>query len=165
MSILQGANFALTHTSAQHKVGTVGRNADGQEAIYVQADDAVDAKAPVFTDAAIVGSGTAANAPYVVTPITAVDQAVMGIAPVAIAAGSFGWVITKGLVTEVLVAAGTAINDCLGSSAAANTLVVFASTAVNPVKVEFDALVAAVHGIKMKAVTAIATGTSTVLCG
>ena len=165
MSILQGANFALTHTVAQHKVGTVGRNADGQEAIYVQADDDVLAKAPVFTDASLAGSGTAGNPPYVVTPITAVDQAVMGIAPVAIAAGSYGWVITKGLVTLVLVAGGTAINDCLGSSATADTLVVFASTAVNPVKVEFDALVAAVHGIKMKAVTAIATGTSTVLCG
>ncbi len=165
MSILQGANFLLTHTTAQHKVGTVARNDEGQEAIYVQADDAVAAKEPVFTDAALAGSGTAANAPYVVTPISAVDQAVMGIALVAIAAGSYGWVITKGLVTEVLVAAGTAINDCMGSSAVAATLVVFASTAGNPVKVEFDALVAAVHGIKMKAVTAIAAGSSTILCG
>jgi len=162
MSILQGANFELTHTTAQHRVGTVARNDEGQEAIYVQADDAVAAKAPVYTDAAIGGSGTAANAPYVVTPITAVDQAIVGIALVAIAAGSYGWVVTKGVVTAVKSTAA-AINDFCVSSATADTIKTIPSTAVNPVKVDFDALVAACAGVRIKAVTAAAAGVSTVL--
>lgn len=60
--------------------------------------------------------------PNVLIPTSAIQQPVVAIAHVAIASGSFGWVTKKGRVASASVAASTAAEARLGSSASAGKL-------------------------------------------
>lgn len=60
--------------------------------------------------------------PDVLIPTSAVQQPVVAIAHVAIASGSFGWVTRHGRVASAKVAASTAAEARLGSSASAGKL-------------------------------------------
>ena len=63
-----------------------------------------------------------AQEPNVLIPTSAVQQPVVGIAHVAIASASFGWVTVKGRVASASAAASTAAEARLGSSASAGKL-------------------------------------------
>lgn len=136
-----GLDVSATHTTAQHELGLVVADpANPQNRYrYVQADDAITAYDAVVFDFALGGSGTAANAPWIVT--RSGDAAkVVGIAQVSIAAGSFGFILIEG---EGIVQAETAVaqGDRLGhytSASVAGELKTQGSTAVNPTKADFD---------------------------
>lgn len=106
---------------------------------YVQADDAVAIYDAVILDLAAGGSGSAANVPWLVTPVSAVAQDIVGVAQVAIAAGGYGFVLVKGTGTvrgDGSVAAG----DRCVSGAAAGVVTTQVSTATNPSDADHDAL-------------------------
>jgi hypothetical protein len=113
--------------------------------MYVQADDAITAYDAVTFDLAVAGSGSSANVPFVVTRSAAATNAIVGISQVAIAAGSYGWVLVRGtgiVQAETSVAAG----DFLAASAVTGELITQPSTAVNPTKADFDSALASLHG-------------------
>ena len=79
-----GVNLDLTHTSAQHTLGLRVLTNDGKEFRYVVAGGDITANAPVkiATAHSATVSGNAGR--------------VDGVAPVAIASGSYGFIQTRG---------------------------------------------------------------------
>jgi hypothetical protein len=141
-----GVDVTAGNTSAQeHELG-LEVWVSGIKYTYVQADDAVTLYDAVTLDVAAAGSGTAANAPWLVTPTGAAAVSMSGIAGVtAFTAGYYGWIITGG---KAFVQAETAVAalDFLAPSAVAGELITQPSTAVNPVTADFDSALGSIHG-------------------
>lgn len=163
MGKLQGANFLLTHTTPQHKLGTIARNDDGQEAMYVRADDALTALNACTFDFAAGGSGAAANVPFLVTPTSAVAQEIAGYPLVAFAAGAYGWIVVRGPVEGINCASSVAAGEILVTTATAGRVDDHASTATNPSDDDHDALTQAVGGCIPMATSAESSNTCNVL--
>lgn len=158
MSVIAGVNVALTHTEARFPLGIIVDDPVDikQRYRYVRADDAVTVGDAVALDFSAAGSGVAANVPHLVTPAAAVATPVVGVAHVAIAAGSFGFITIEGVV-EANVATSVAQGNALASSATAGELREQPSTVTNPSQADFDALVAATQGVEITALAAAAT--------
>lgn len=118
---------------------------NGNEYVYAQAGSAIAAGDFLVVDV------TSASEPFVLIPSSAVNQAIEAIAPVAIASGSYGWVLTRGSTTGAKVEASTAANAQLGSSATAGTLSTITISA-SPTQAEVQRVLAAASG---KAVIAL----------
>lgn len=88
---------------------------NGNEYMYAQAGSAIAAGDFLVVDV------TSTSEPFVLVPSSAVNQAIEAVSPIAIASGSYGWVLTKGNLVGAKVAASTAANAQLGSSATAGT--------------------------------------------
>lgn len=121
------------------------------EYLYVRAGAAIAAG-----DALILDNSVAAERPFRMTPATAVNQAVQAIAPVAIASGSYGWVLIRGRV-NAKVAASTAAAAQLGSSGTAGTLSTVTVSA-SPTQAEVQRVLAVGAGRGMTAVAAESGG-------
>lgn len=138
-----GIDVTSVLTSAEHELGLrVPDPANPQNHyVYVQADDAVAQYDAVTLDFAAGGSGAAASVPHLVTPTSAATSFFVGVAQVAIAAGSYGFILVEG---EGIVQAETAVaqGDVLAPSAVAGELITQPSTAANPTQADFDSLVA-----------------------
>lgn len=93
-----GIDVTATHTTAQHELGLVVEDSANPQNryLYVRADDAVAQYDAVQLDVAAAGSGSASDVPFLVTPSGAADEVIEGIAQVAIAAGSYGFVLVEG---------------------------------------------------------------------
>lgn len=103
-----------TSTEAKNRVG-LRRFENGREYIYQQADDAITAGQAVKLDIAASADGLK------VTPCAAAGDSCFGIAEVAIADESYGWITVRGVAT-VSVANGVAVDDPLAASGAAGVL-------------------------------------------
>jgi hypothetical protein len=108
-----GVDLLATHTVAKHAVGMETTCDDGTRRKYVKAAAAIAAN-----DALKINVATG---PYFFTPTTAALDPVAGVAAVAIASGSFGWVIVSGKAT-VKVAAAITAGAHLAATATAGTL-------------------------------------------
>lgn len=98
MSKILGVDVTSTSTTAEHEVGVKAIDPANPQNVYqyVQADDAVAQYDAVQLDVAAAGSGSSANVPFLVTPTSAADQIIVGVAQVAIAAGSYGFILIEG---------------------------------------------------------------------
>jgi hypothetical protein len=98
MSKLLGVSVTSTSTSIQHELGLKAFDPANPQNIYqyVRADDAVAQYDAVMLDTAAAGSGDASDVPFLVTPTAAADDVIEGIAQVAIAAGSYGFILIDG---------------------------------------------------------------------
>lgn len=161
----QGVNIALEHATAKFAVGTTARNSanPAQKVVYVQADDAVVAGNALTRDFAAGGSGSATNVPFLVTTTSAVAQPVVGISTIAITAGYFAWIVCEGPVTGANVTTALVAGNSLISSGTAGRFIIQPSTAVNPVKVDFDGLVASTQGIEVTATSTAAANVGNVV--
>ena len=164
---IQGVNALLEHSVAKFEVGVTSHNPanPAQKLVYVQADDVVVAGNALTRDFAAAGSGSATNVPFLVTTTSAVDQAVVGISLIAITAGYYAWIVYNGPVTGANVTTALDVGNYLVSSATAGRFVIQTSTAVNPTKVDFDALVGSVGGVEVVATSLAASNVgNVVLC-
>lgn len=136
---------AAATSTAQHELG-LEVWVDSKRFVYVQADDAITLYDAVTLDVAAAGSGTAANAPWLITRTGAAGVNVFGVAGVAITAGYYAFVQTWG---KAFVQAETSVAalDKLASSAVAGELITQPSTAGNPTKADFDSALGNVHGV------------------
>ncbi len=121
------------------------------EYLYIRAGAAIAAG-----DALILDNSVAVERPFRMTPATAVNQAVQAIAPVAIASGSYGWVMIRGRV-NAKVAASTAAGAQLGSSGTAGTTSTVTVSA-SPTQAEVQRVLAVAAGRGMTAVAAESGG-------
>lgn len=103
-----------TSTTQKNRIG-LRRFENGREYVYQQADDAITAGQAVKLDAAASATGLK------VTPCAALGDSCFGVAEVAIADESYGWITVRG-VASCLVADGTAVDDPLGASGAAGVV-------------------------------------------
>lgn len=117
-----GHNVDRVDTTQEHPLGTRHVTKDGFIYEYVRADDAVAANDFVAYDYAAGGSGAAADVPHLVTPVSAVTNGIAGHAAVAIAAGSYGWIMIEGVNASGNIANGAAADDALGATATSGRL-------------------------------------------
>lgn len=118
---LQGVSPTQVDTVALFTLGTECRDPRARDfpnnvIRYVKAGSAI-----ALGDALKVKADEA-DEPNVLIPTSAIQQPVLAIAHVAIGSGSFGWVTTHGRVASASVAASTAAEARLGSSASAGKL-------------------------------------------
>lgn len=109
-----GVDFTKIGTTALHRVGTIAHDHKGRTWVYVKANGTI-------------GAGNfvkAANAddPYtdvVIATASAAATKVIGMAPYALAAGQFAWIVKRGPVEDVaqIVSASVAPGDPLVSDA------------------------------------------------
>lgn len=141
-----GVKFSRVDTEQQLPTGTEVLGNDGAMYRYVLAGAAVTANAAVVLD-------SAANK---VINSSAVAQSVRGVAPVAIASGSYGWIVTRGPVT-VLGSTGIVAGDYLGTTATAGTVdTLTASSTVT--QAQANAALAAASGVGIQAISAVSSG-------
>jgi hypothetical protein len=161
----QGVNAALSHTSAKFELGVEVRNPANpkQTLVYVQADDAVVALNALTRDYAAGGSGAAGSVPFLVTTTSAVAQEVVGISEIAIAAGSFAWIVKNGPVDGVNVASSVAAGEILVTTSTAGRLDDHVSTGTNPSDADHDALTQASGGATIVATSAESSNAANVL--
>lgn len=150
--MLLGITPTQTDTTALFRLGVEAddpRAADfpGNRIKYVRADSAI-----ALGDAVVIQTAET-DEPFAVIPTSAVDQAVEGIAHVAIASGSHGWITTKGNVAVAKLNTGVAAGAMLVSGGTAGTLFAV-STA--------DATDASNQGRTIKAIDAESGGTGQV---
>lgn len=117
-----GHNVTRVDTTQEHPLGTRHVTKDGFIYEYVRADDAVTANQFVTYDFAAGGSGDAADVPCLVTPVGAVTDAIAGHAAVAIAAGSYGWILISGQDSSGSIADGVTAGEMCGPTATAGRL-------------------------------------------
>ena len=103
-----GVNISTTSTDAIHELGLRVGTSDGGEYVYV-----------------VAGSGgVSAGQPVAIadgwTVTAAANGFAFGAAHVAIAASSYGWVMTKGRLSSAAVATGISSGDMLAGVAASN---------------------------------------------
>ena len=110
-----GVDVTDVSTTAKFELGTKALR-NGNELTYIRAGSAIAVGDCLIVDV------TSTSEPFVMIPSSAVNQSVEGIAQIAIPSGQFGWAVTSGNVTGVKVAASTAANAQLGTSATAGTL-------------------------------------------
>ncbi len=94
------------------------------------------------------------NEPWALKPVDAVKQPVVGIAHVAIASGSFGWVTTKGRVASAKAGPSVTAGQRLKSSASAGKLVALTQADSNFTSNIYDEMVAAAAGVGIIALDA-----------
>lgn len=94
-------------TTTIYPLGTLARDVNGNEYIYVKAGATIVANAPVVPNADLSD----------VRPTSAVNQAVLGVADAAFASGDNGFIMSKGTI-QVNTAGGIAANTLLASAAA-----------------------------------------------
>lgn len=112
----------------------------------------VRADSAVAAGDAVIMKTAETDVPHAVVPSSAVAQAVVGIAEVAIAANSYGWITTKGYVPSCKVLDASSAGDKLGTSSTAGTLgSLDASSTVT--QAEARAAIAAAAGKGLVAVT------------
>ena len=121
MGAILGCDPTRVDTTAAFTVGTESDHPDtanfaGTKLRYVKAGSAI-----ALGDALKIKADEATE-PNVLIPTSAVQQPVVAIAHVAIASASFGWVTRHGRVASAKVAASTAAEARLGSSASAGIL-------------------------------------------
>jgi len=139
---VRGGNYGLSISQIDQFPGgpvtTTRTYFPGNRYKYVQASATI-----AIGDAVKIDDAAAdLTKPGLVTPTTAVTDIVDGVAHVAIASGSFGWITIKGRVNSAKVLdAGNAEGAALGASGTAGTLV--AITAATPTAAE---VIAAIRG-------------------
>jgi hypothetical protein len=111
--------FTATSTTRKFRVGSVRRAVNGTDYMYVKAGAAI-----AQYDACRFNAGLED-----VRPTSAAGQVVIGVAQVAIASGSYGWIAVRGLMTAKVVAA-TAAGSPLVTNATAGTLALADATAI-----------------------------------
>ena len=124
---------------------------NGNEYTYVKAGSAIAVGDVLVVDV------TATGEPYTLIPASAVNQTIEAVAPVAIASGSYGWVCVRGNVAAVKVAASTAANAQLGTSATAGTASTVTVSA-SPTQAEIQRVLAAASGRSLIALDAESGG-------
>lgn len=107
----QGDSTTRSQTAPPYPLGTLARDASGNEYTLVKAGAAIAVNEAVRFNA---GLGD-------VRVTSATQQLVFGVADAAFASGDFGWLLTRGSVTCKVVAA-TAINSLLVTGGTAATL-------------------------------------------
>lgn len=110
-----GVDLTDVSTTPKFERGSIAL-LNGNDYMYIQAGSAIAAGDFLIVDT------SSASEPFVLIPSSAVNQAVEAVAPVAIASGSYGWVLIRGNVAGAKVAASTAAGAQLGTSATAGTL-------------------------------------------
>src|SRR5262245_1538742 len=137
-TISQGVNPTQVDTSQVYPLGLevddprAGNFGSGKRLKYVKASAAVSAGNAVVVD---TGDSTGTE-PSVVVPASALNQVVAGVAEVAIANGSFGWVTVKGRVASALKTASTlTAGDTLSTTATAGALALANSTSATALAV------------------------------
>lgn len=106
-----GVDLMSTHTAAKHRLGDRVSGNNDSEWVYVLGSGTITQYFAVGVEA----SGTA-------SPLTSADArlgATIGIAQVAIASGSYGWVATKGRSLRVATTAAVAVGASLFTTATA----------------------------------------------
>jgi len=122
-----------------HVLGTEVIGNDGALYRYVLATGTITAGQALQMDTA------SASVPNAVKPTSAVNQSVAGIAPIAIASGSYGWIVVQGPVSAASVATSTAAGAALGSSSTAGQLSTITISA-SPAQGEVQRVLAASGG-------------------
>lgn len=132
---LLGVNPTETHTTAQFTLGTEAKDPRTRdfplnEIKYIKAGSAISA------GNALIVSLTDADEPFTLVPSSALNQVVAGVAPVAIASGSFGWVTVRGRVASALkTASAVTAGDALSTTATAGALATANSTSATALAV------------------------------
>jgi len=121
MPAILGCDPTRVDTVAAFVPGTESDHPDtvnfpGTKLRYVKAATAI-----ALGDSLILKTDEALE-PHALIPSSAIQQPIVGIAHVAIASGSFGWITRHGRVASAKAAASTAASARLGSSATAGTL-------------------------------------------
>lgn len=124
---------------------------DSVEYSYVRAGAAIAAGDVLVVDV------TAANEPNTLVPASALNQPVAALALNAIPNGFYGWVVTRGRCPNVKVAASTAANAQLGTTATAGTASTITVSAT-PTQAEIQRVLAAASGRGLIALDAEASG-------
>lgn len=111
-----GVNLALIHSTAQHRMGTKVFDNLGRVWLYVKANGSI--ALGNFIKAAL------ADDPYTNVVISTASGAtgeaiVIGMAPVALVAGNFAWIVNQGVFEDdaQIVSAAVAAGDALESDA------------------------------------------------
>lgn len=166
-----GVDVTRTTTTAEHELGLVVDDAvgganfgtAGLTGVVVRPGNVykyVKANAAVAAGDAVKLVDSSTNEPGLVTPTTALNDVVDGIAHVAIALDSFGFITILGRVTAAKV--GTvAFGDRLGASGTAGTLTAI-TIAATPTQGEVQRVLAAAVGIAPVALDADSSGTAEV---
>jgi hypothetical protein len=128
-----GIDVTLVTSTAKHELGLkVYDPANPQNRYqYVRADDAITQYQAVGLDFAAGGSGSATDVPNLVTPTSAVNESIEGIAQVAFSAGYYGFILIEGTGTCLTAAAIASAGIHLVSTATAGTLDDTAAAAAN----------------------------------
>ena len=168
-----GIDIGRVDTTPQHELGLIVRDIiggqgtrsykeviDGATITQQYSPDAefkyVRAQSNVAVGDSVILDTGQTDEPAAVIPVSAVNQPVEGIARVAIAANSYGWVQVRGRVPSAKVAAGTAAGAQLGSSGTAGTLSTI--TVATPTAAEVQRVLAAAIGRGAQAMDAEAGG-------
>lgn len=146
-----GVDFTDVGTTVLHTLGTEVMGPDGRVFRYIQAAGTI-AAGDLLTYAT---SGT--NRPYTMLGTSALNQPVSGVGFNAIPSGSYGWVVVKGPVANLKVAASTAAGSQIGSSATAATGTAITVSA-SPTQAEVQRALAAASGLGVTTTTAEASG-------
>lgn len=99
-----GIDFSIKHTVAQHPVGTIAYDSKGRKLQYVKANGTIGAFKLV--------KAASSSSPYTNVVIATASNAatkVMGMTPLALAAGDFAWIVVRGLVEDDAVVVSSAL--------------------------------------------------------
>lgn len=149
-----GVNLAQVDTTAAHNLGSEVIGDDGATYRYIKAASAIAANDILYQPGTTLDNWG---------PVSAVAQRLRGVAPIAIASGSFGWAIVRGPASAKMTAA-TAANVTVGSSGTAGTGVALAAGGVYA-QAEITAAIAAAGGVGMVTTAAEAGGKAGVMLG
>ena len=148
-----GIDFTVTTTTQKFALGIEVPANDGCTYKYVRAGGAITALNFVIVDVA--------EGPYDVVHCSAVSQAIAGVAPVAIADNSFGWIKVKGKQAGANVTTGETAGAMLGTSGTEGRLVEI--TAATPSNAEVIAAIAAAVGVGVIVQVTAASNAATVV--
>ena len=124
---ITGYNIGETHTTAQHELGTIITNIKTttypvlRDYIYVLAAEAI-------TALNFVRGGKTVALAYSAYHTTDVTDGVMGCAHIAIASGSYGWVVYRGVVAGANVATASSAGLTLATTATDGRLAILVNT-------------------------------------
>lgn len=163
-NINQGIGITTVDTTQSFPLGTViddprgGAHSNGKQFKYVKAGSAISA------GNVLVVSLADADEPNTLVPCSALNQLCVGVAEVAIASGSFGWVQVKGrhsaaVKSTAVIAAGQALTT---SSTAGAFLAVAGDGDSNVTSTKINALIAMAGSIGVMALDSSDSNTTTV---
>ncbi len=166
MAVPVKADLTTVGSTKAFPLGTIATNLSTMSTkhyMYVRADDIISVNWCCKLDLAAAGSGLAADAPFLMTPTTNVNEIVEGVAETAFTAGDYGFIIIRGH-TTVRCAAGVAAGEQVVTTAndgEIDTIIVVTTT--NPTKTELDAQHTANVGLILIALTAVVSSKCEVL--
>ncbi len=149
---LAGVNPTTVDTVPEFALGTeaddprAGASYAGNRIRYIKAGSNI-----ALGDALIIKTDEATLEPWVQIPTSAVAQVVVGVAHVAIASGSYGWVTVRGRVPAANVGPSIAVGAKLGSSSSAGKLVALAQADTNFSSNNINAAIAQGAGVGLMA--------------